>query len=99
MPFFGAFSQSIEVLLPGNYCQFGSNKLIKILTVLDVSFIDTFINPNFIYFHFYFYPHPRTFFFIAFRERETLISCLLIWALTRDKTCNLGICPDWELNP
>ena len=27
----GALSQSVEILFPGNYCQFGSNKLTKIL--------------------------------------------------------------------
>ena len=32
LPFSGAFSQSIEILLPGNCHQFGSNKLIKIFS-------------------------------------------------------------------
>ena len=36
LPFSGAFSQHVEVLFPSN-CQFSSNKLIKILTGLDVS--------------------------------------------------------------
>ena len=40
LPFSGPFSQSIEILLSGN-CQFGSNKLIKILTGLEVSYIDS----------------------------------------------------------
>ena len=33
-------------------------------------------------------------------DRQTDIDHLpLIHALTRDQTCNLGTCPDWELNP
>ena len=40
LPFSGAFPQSIEVLLPGNFHQFGSNKLINILTSLNASPID-----------------------------------------------------------
>ena len=40
LPFSEAFSQSIEILLPSNCHQFGSNKLIKILTVLGVSYVD-----------------------------------------------------------
>ena len=40
MPFCRAFSQSVEVLLPGNCHRFGSDKLTKILTGLDVSCID-----------------------------------------------------------
>ena len=37
--FSGTFCQAVEVLLPSN-CQFGSNKLIKILADLDVSYVD-----------------------------------------------------------
>ena len=38
LSFFGASSQSVDILLSGN-CQFGSNELIKILAGLDVSHI------------------------------------------------------------
>ena len=40
LPFLGIFSQSVEILLLGNCCQFGSNKLKKILTGLEVSYVD-----------------------------------------------------------
>ena len=40
LQFFQSVSPSIEVLLPSNCCQFGSNKLIKILTGLDISYVD-----------------------------------------------------------
>ena len=40
LPFSEEFSQSIEVLLPGNHCQFGLNELTKILTGLDVPHVD-----------------------------------------------------------
>ena len=32
-------------------------------------------------------------------EREISIGCLLICVPTGDQTHNLGMCPDWELNP
>ena len=32
-------------------------------------------------------------------DRETSIGCLLICSLTGNRTLNLGICPDQELNP
>ena len=55
---------------------------------------------------FFFYPHLRTFFSLILERkegreggrgrnievRETLIGCLLICAMTRDQTCNLGMC-------
>ena len=49
-------------------------------------------------------PHqPGLFFFfcISFRERETSIGGLLSYALTRNLTHNLGICPgrEWNLQP
>ena len=42
--------------------------------------------------------------FIDFRERERWgegerHQLPPIHALTGDQTCNLGMCPDWELNP
>lgn len=42
-------------------------------------------------------------FFSVLRERETLMSkrnigCFLVYALTRDGTHNLGMCPNQELN-
>ena len=40
LPFSGALSQSVEVLLPGNCRQFGSNKLTQIATGLDISCVD-----------------------------------------------------------
>ena len=43
LSFSGAFSSSVEILLPGNYEQFVLNNLIKILTGLDVSYIDRVI--------------------------------------------------------
>ena len=64
-------------------------------------------------FYFYLFIFILTWrFFIAFRERgsgeekretdcferETSIGCLLVRTLTRDQTCNLGMCPNWELN-
>ena len=39
--FSGAFSQFFQILLPSSCPQFGSNNLIKILTDLDVSDVDT----------------------------------------------------------
>ena len=39
LPFSRIFSKSVEILHPSN-CQFGSDKLIKILTGLDISYID-----------------------------------------------------------
>ena len=32
-------------------------------------------------------------------ERETSVGCLLLCAPTLDWTQNLGMCPDWQLNP
>ena len=56
-----------------------------------------------------FYPHLRTFFSLLWErereserhwcERETSIGWLLLCATTRDWTCNLGMCSDWQLNP
>ena len=31
-------------------------------------------------------------------KRETATGCLLICTPTGDQTCNLGMCPGWELN-
>ena len=39
LPIPEAFSQSVEILLPGN-CQFGSNTRLTILTCLRVSYFD-----------------------------------------------------------
>ena len=49
LPLSGAFSQSVEMLLP-NYCQFGSNKLIKILYMFEHSLYQhTSHNNSYIY--------------------------------------------------
>ena len=50
MQFSGAFSQFVEVLLPSSCHQFGSDKLIKIRTGLDIFYS----NKGFISFMFYF---------------------------------------------
>ena len=55
--------------------------------------------------HHFFNPCPRTFFFIALRERgrkgerETSVGCLLVCMPTREWTCTLGLCPEQESNP
>ena len=53
---------------------------------------------------FFFNPYLRIF-LLALRERERercekhQLGCLLLCAPTEGQTCNLGMCPDWELIP
>ena len=44
----GKIFSVIEILLPGNCCQFDSNKLIKILIDLYISYIDNFKTVSFL---------------------------------------------------
>lgn len=51
------------------------------------------------FFFFFFYYSPKDMFIGLREERETSITCLLVHTPTRDWTCNLGVCPNREVNP
>ena len=66
---FQSISQSVEILLPGNRCQFGSNKLITVLTGLDVSYADKSIKIQFTHYilgtHLFFKGRLASFLFVV----------------------------------